>query len=253
MQKSMSYAPSSIDHNRSELQAVILAGGLGTRLRSTVPDVPKPLAPIAGRPFLEYLLDYWIEQGITKFILAVGYRHEMIHKHFGFRYRGAYLTYVVESRPLGTGGGVVHAVQTGCVRGAFLLINGDTYFKADCRILKEKAELHDADGCVAMIRAPQADRYQRLIVDSDMAIVRLTEEKAKIGDYANGGVYWFHADLFKSFVLKGGASYSLEQDILPALLRAGRRFYGIEESGTFIDIGVPVDYHRAASILTAQR
>lgn len=250
----MNYALSSTrPKSRSHKpQAVILAGGLGTRLRSIVPDVPKPLAPIAGRPFLEYLLDYWIEQGLTEFILAVGYRHELIWKHFGSRYREARLTYVIESHPLGTGGGIVHAVQTCQIKEPFLLLNGDTYFTVDWQVLRDTTEHHRADGCIAMIRASQADRYQRLAVDSEGAITRLTKEKAGVGDYANGGVYWLHADLFNSFALEAGVTYSLEQDMLRALIQEGKRFYGIEGPRTFIDIGLPADYQRAASILAAQ-
>ncbi|MCP9447724.1 MAG: NTP transferase domain-containing protein [Nitrospira sp.] len=222
---------------------------MGTRLRQVVPDVPKPLAPIRGRPFLEYLLDYWIGQGVTDFILSVGYRHDLIQKRFGVRYRQAHLTYVVEPRPLGTGGGIVHAVRQCHVKGPFLLMNGDTYCEVEWRALKEKAECCAADGCIAIIRAPQADRYLQLVVEADGAIKQLTKEKACIGDHANGGVYWLHADLFRSFSLEGNVSYSLEHDLLPTLLRNGRRFYGVEGSGAFIDIGLPADYERAASVL----
>ena len=85
--------------------AIVLAGGLGTRLKSVVSELPKPMAPIQGRPFLEYLLDYWIAQGICHFILSVGYRHEVITAHFGIHYRGAQIDYAIEATPLGTGGG----------------------------------------------------------------------------------------------------------------------------------------------------
>src|SRR5215217_5792510 len=111
--------------------AVILAGGFGTRLREAVPRVPKPMAPIAGRPFLEYQMDYWIEKGITEFILSVGYRSEAIMTHFGDRYKKSLLRYVVEHAPLGTGGGVLKAVDECRITAPFLLLNGDTYFEAD--------------------------------------------------------------------------------------------------------------------------
>jgi D-glycero-alpha-D-manno-heptose 1-phosphate guanylyltransferase len=84
------------------ITAIVLAGGLGTRLRSVVPDLPKPMAPIKGRPFLEYQLDYWIAQGVDRFVLSLGYRHEVIVEHFGNSYQGVKLDYVVEPTPLGT-------------------------------------------------------------------------------------------------------------------------------------------------------
>jgi len=93
------------------ISALVLAGGLGTRLRSAVPDLPKPMAPINGRPFLEYLLDYWINQGVDRFVLSVGYRHEIITEHFGNKYKEAQIEYVIEKTLLGTGGGCGTAHQ----------------------------------------------------------------------------------------------------------------------------------------------
>src|SRR5690349_1824955 len=139
--------------------AVILAGGLGTRLRSAVPDLPKPMAPINGRPFLEYQLDYWIAQGIKRFVLSVGYRHEAITKHFGFRYKGVELEYAVEERPLGTGGGFLLAAEKVGRREPFLLLNGDTYFGVNLNILNACALEHDADWCMSLFRTSAKGRY----------------------------------------------------------------------------------------------
>jgi D-glycero-alpha-D-manno-heptose 1-phosphate guanylyltransferase len=123
--------------------AIILAGGLGTRLRSAVPDLPKPMAPIAGRPFLAYQLDYWIRQGVDRFVLSVGYRHESIMAYFGAAYRGIAVDYSVEQTPLGTGGGLLLALERldGGQR-PFLLLNGDTYFEVDLATL---SAFHDCN------------------------------------------------------------------------------------------------------------
>src|SRR5690349_16571222 len=94
-----------------QMTAIILAGGLGTRLRSVVADVPKPMAPIAGRPFLAYQIEYWIAQGVQRFILSVGYKHEIIMDYFGDRYQGAEIEYAIELLPLGTGGGFLQATK----------------------------------------------------------------------------------------------------------------------------------------------
>ena len=110
------------------ISAIILAGGLGTRLRNTVPDLPKPMAPINGRPFLEYLLDYWITQGVENFVISVGYRHQQIVSHFGNRYKKANLQYAIEDTPLGTGGGLCLAITKLPVLEPFLLLNGENNF-----------------------------------------------------------------------------------------------------------------------------
>ena len=125
--------------------AIILAGGLGTRLRSAVPDLPKPMAPIGGRPFLDHLLDYWIGQGINRFVLSVGYRHEMIIDHFGNNYKHAELDYVIEQEPMGTGGGFLLAAEKIGKNAPFLLLNGDT-FAVDLKALTKFSQVNDATG-----------------------------------------------------------------------------------------------------------
>ena len=119
--------------------AIILAGGLGTRLRSVVADMPKPMAPVNGRPFLEYLLDYWQNQGISHFIISVGYRHEIITGYFGARYKNATIKYAIEKTPLGTGGGFLLASDHLGDDRTFLLLNGDTYFPINLASLEKFA------------------------------------------------------------------------------------------------------------------
>ena len=99
--------------------ALVLAGGLGTRLRSVVSKLPKPMAPVRGRPFLEHLLDYWLHQGVNHFVLSVGYLHELIIDHMGSNYKGAMIEYVIEESPLGTGGGLLLGAQKNWPRQAF--------------------------------------------------------------------------------------------------------------------------------------
>ena len=109
------------------MEAVVLAGGLGTRLRAAVSDVPKPMAPVGGRPFLERLLDYWIGQGVRRAVLAVGYMYDTIRRHFGDEYRGCAIAYSIENHPLGTGGALIQALPL-VQDPTFLVLNGDTYF-----------------------------------------------------------------------------------------------------------------------------
>jgi len=228
--------------------AVILAGGLGTRLRSAVPDLPKPMAPISGRPFLEYQLNYWISQGVSRFVLSVGYRHEAIVQHFGLRYKGAEIEYAVEERPLGTGGGFLAAAEKVGRREPFLLLNGDTYFGVDWNILNDYALKQDADWCLSLFRTSEKGRYMGIEVSPQGRIKSLKSGIEQGSRLANGGVYWVHPRVL-SEAPSLGEKMSLEDDLFPNAFAAGRRLFGIEFTGTFIDIGVPNDYYRAPTLL----
>jgi D-glycero-alpha-D-manno-heptose 1-phosphate guanylyltransferase len=228
--------------------AVILAGGLGTRLRSVVSDVPKPMAPVGGRPFLEYQLEYWINQGISRFVLSVGYRHEAITEHFGSRYKGVQLEYAVEEQPLGTGGGLLLAAEKLKQDTPFLLLNGDTYFEADWNVLDACAVEHDADWCFSLFKTSEKGRYMGIEMSDQGLITSLKSGVEQGPRLANGGVYWVHPRAL-SGDWRSGERLSLEDDLFPQALAAGRRILGIEFRGTFIDIGVPDDYHRAPSLL----
>lgn len=229
--------------------AVILAGGLGTRLRNTVPDVPKPMASVAGRPFLEYQLDYWIGKGIGRFVLSVGYRYEAIIDHFGDRYKGIELLYVVEPVPLGTGGGLLLAVKESRLTEPFLLLNGDTYFEADWTVLRELSEVHNADWCFSLFRTNEIGRYMGMEISPQGQILSMKSDAEGRGRLANGGAYWVRPQVLDETGFSLGSKISLEDDILPTMLEAGRRLFGLEFSGKFLDIGVPDDYRRAASLL----
>ena len=231
------------------ISAVILAGGLGTRLRSTVPDVPKPMASVAGRPFLEYQLDYWIGKGIERFILSVGYRHEVIIEHFGDRYNGVELLYVVEQVPLGTGGGLLLAVKEVGLTSPFLLLNGDTYFEADWAYLSNFAESNNADWCFSLFRSNEDGRYMGMDISPEGEILSMKASAMGLGCLSNGGAYWVRPQVLEEAGFRVGTPVSLEDDIFPAMKLAGRRMFGIEFCGTFIDIGVPDDYFRAESLL----
>ena len=229
--------------------AIILAGGLGTRLRTTVPDLPKPMAPIAGRPFLEYLLDYWIKQGIDRFVLSVGYRHEIIIEYFGNNYKGATLDYVIESKPLGTGGGFLLAAEKIGQEEPFLLFNGDTYFAVNLDEFEEFATVNNADWCFSLFGAKEDGRYMGMGVSSQGQITSLQTGATFPGRLANGGVYLIQPKVLSGIPFIVGDKVSLEDDIFPALIKRGKHLFGCACSGAFIDIGVPNDYHRAQTVL----
>ena len=240
-----------LDDSAGVASAVILAGGLGTRLRGTVPDLPKPMAPVNGRPFLEHQIDYWIGQGIGHFILSVGYRREVIMAQFGSSYQGARIDYAVEETPRGTGGGLLLAITKLNDRRPFLLLNGDTFFEVK---LTELADFHvksRSDWTFSLFRANEAERYMGMEVAADGRILSLSPATARPGRLANGGVYLVNPEILQPSAWEPGAKVSLEDEIMPALFAAGVRFYGHVFEGRFIDIGVPEDYLRSAAILTA--
>ena len=227
--------------------AVILAGGLGTRLREAVPDVPKPMAPVRGRPFLEHQMDYWVGQGIDRFILSVGYRHEVISEHFGSNYRGADIEYVVENTPLGTGGGLLLAVEK--LSDAFLLLNGDTFFAVDLPELTKFHKNKKSGVTFCLFATDDTDRYMGLAVDDDGRITNLRVSNVVKKTLANGGVYMINPDEIKGLGLLAGEKASLEDDIFPMMAKAGNSMFGMEASGLFIDIGIPDDFERAQEVL----
>ena len=230
--------------------AIILAGGLGTRLRTVVPDLPKPMAPINGRPFLEHQLDYWIAQGVTRFVLSVGYRHDMIVSHFGNAYRGASLDYAVEQSPLGTGGGLLMAMERLDGDAAFLLLNGDTYFEVDLVALHDFHASKQADWTFALFRTTESGRYMGMNMSACGRVLSLSSDSGEQNRLANGGVYLVKPQSVRECQWHAGDNVSLENDILRAAIESGRRLFGLECGGNFIDIGVPDDYARASSLLT---
>jgi len=232
-------------------QAVILAGGLGTRLRGVVPDLPKPMAPVNGRPFLEHLLAYWIGQGITRFVLSVGYRREAIMSHFGSEYGGAALAYAVEEVPLGTGGGLLLALEHVNGVDPFLLLNGDTYFEVKLAALERLHAEGRADCTIALFRAAESGRYMAVDIANDGRIVALNAGTAKAGQLANGGAYLVQRPALRALGWDAGKSVSLESELLPLLHGSGGRLFGCECGGRFIDIGVPGDYARVPGVLGA--
>ena len=231
------------------ISAIILAGGLGTRLRCVVPDLPKPMAPVCGRPFLAYNLDYWIRQGVNRFVLSVGYRHEAIIGYFGNSYKGAELVYVIEQTPLGTGGGLLLAAHEIGKNEPFLLLNGDTHFAVNLKELIEFSRANNADWCFALFRTGEAGRYMGMKVSLQGRILLLKSGAEPSHHLVNGGVYWIQPRALQGITAVSGDKVSLEDDIFPAAMASGRRMFGIEFSGSFIDIGMPDDYHRAAKLL----
>ncbi len=226
--------------------AVVLAGGFGTRLAAIVSDVPKPMAPVAGRPFLERLLDRLAQQCIRRIVLAVGYKREIIQSHFGDHYHGLDVAYSVEAEPLGTGGAIKQAFVEQSLAQA-LVLNGDTFCTLDLSVLSAEHARSGASATLALVRVEDAGRYGAVELDSSGRIAAFREKNPDTGaGLINAGVYALESRVFE--LAPAAARFSFEQDVLQAHA-AGQGFRGHVADASFIDIGVPDDYHRAQTLL----
>lgn len=228
------------------MEAIVLAGGLGTRLRGVVSDVPKPMAPVQGRPFLCFVLDRMVEGGFARAVLAAGYRHEVLRSYFGDEYRGLALAYSVEVEPLGTGGAIRLAWDFIGMHDVFVL-NGDTYLEVDYRAMLASHANADAMLTLAVCHVPDAGRYGALELAGDS--VSGFSEKGRSGPgWINGGTYLLGSSLRARFPPAG--VFSFEHDLLTRDVAALRpRVF--RSPGPFIDIGTPEDYARAQAMLPA--
>ena len=221
-------------------EAIVLAGGLGTRLKGVISDIPKPMAPVAEQPFLKYLLDYLKEQGITKVILSVGYKHEVIQNYFGDTYSGLELIYSIEDEPLGTGGAMRLALDY-LESNQVFIINGDTFFDVDLDQMHQFAISESSDLCLALKPMKQFDRYGSVTLKNHR--ISSFKEKQFVNEgLINGGIYWVNTSLFDAF--SKGQKFSFEKDLMEKQVE-NRKISGFVSDSYFIDIGIPEDYAQA--------
>jgi len=225
------------------MEAIVLAGGLGTRLRGVVHNVPKPMAPVQGRPFLALVLDQLVAAGFKAAIFAAGYRHEAIRSYFGDVYRGLALRYSVEREPLGTGGAIRLACDQAQARDVFVL-NGDTYLELDFRAMLESHSHAGAMFTMAICRVPEIARYGALELRDDR-VQRFLEKGRSGPGWINGGTYVLGPDLRAR--LRPQGAFSFEHDLLEPEVESIRPL-AFRSFGLFIDIGIPEDYARAQHI-----
>lgn len=226
------------------MDAIVLAGGLGTRLRSVVPDLPKPMAPVGGRPFLEWLLEDLARADVRHVVLAVGYRYEAIQEHFGTHYGALALSYAIEQEPLGTGGAIRQAMRY-AGGGEVLVLNGDTYLELDYSALLAAHRQAKAAITMTACHVGDVDRFGALDLKGDRVAGFAEKGRAGAG-FINGGVYLLTQTLFDGAVLP--ERFSFESDfLLPQLARLHPLAFPV--TGAFIDIGVPEDYARAEQVM----
>jgi D-glycero-alpha-D-manno-heptose 1-phosphate guanylyltransferase len=224
------------------MDAIVLAGGFGTRLQPAVSDLPKSMALVNGRPFLEYLLDRLIQAGIDHIVLSVGYKAEHIIEKFQSEYRKTKISYALESKPLGTGGGVKLAMQQ-AVSDDVLILNGDTLFMLD---IKSFADFHYNTGSLfslALRQVDSVDRYGSVTINGSGIITGFAEKNSTEGPgLINAGMYMISKKYFTGCNLP--EVFSLEKDFIEKIYLTDH-LYGFPASDYFIDIGIPEDYLRA--------
>jgi D-glycero-alpha-D-manno-heptose 1-phosphate guanylyltransferase len=223
-------------------QCIILAGGLGTRLRAAVPDLPKCMAPVAGKPFLYYVVQHFLAQGVDQFIFSLGYMHEVMIDYLQRNYSPAQFSFVIEDEPLGTGG----AIRLACAKanGQHVLVtNGDTLFRVNAAQLSSFHMQQKADCTLCLRPMEKFDRYGVVELNrSNNRITSFREKQFYESGLINGGVYALQVD---HFVKKAWPEkFSFEKDYLENYYTE-EKVYGQVQDEYFIDIGIPEDYAKA--------
>ena len=225
------------------MEAIVLAGGFGRRLHQVVNDVPKPMAPISGRPFLEILLSSLAQKGFSRVVLSLGFKAEMISSYFGSRFSGLDLVYVTEDAPLGTGG-ATRLAATACTQDNVFVFNGDTFLDLEVEFLERQWQ-KNRNPIVVSKKVLDTTRYGQLVVD-DVRITSFAEKKAPGPGLINAGCYVLGAGALTRFPLY--QPFSIETDyFVPEVSRATVEAFVTE--GMFIDIGIPDDYSLAQTLL----
>lgn len=219
------------------MKALILSGGQGERLEPIIKDIPKPMAPIAGKPFLEYLILQLVKQGITDIIISIGYKGDIIKSYFeDGRKWCAKIEYSEETDPLDTGGAIKKAIKL-ITDEQFIVMNGDSFFEISFNNLVSYHSLKKARATLALLSINNTDRYGRIVINNNGEVTKFIEKGCSGAGLINGGVYILNHSIFNNIP---NGKVSLENEILTFMANNG--LYGLEVKGFFVDIGIPEDY-----------
>lgn len=229
-----------------DVSVVVLAGGLGTRLRSKICDRPKVLAEVSGKPFLSFILDQLDSAGFHDVILATGYMGERIETTFGNKHGSTRLRYSKETEPLGTGGALLMALPL--IRSQIALVmNGDSFVDADLNDYLSWFQQKNREASLLLTSVQDTSRYGRVSVDDSGCVFGFHEKGVSGPGWINSGVYLFQRPVIES--VETSSVLSLETDFLPD--RIGKEFFGYKNSGKFIDIGTPESYSAAEAFFSS--
>jgi D-glycero-alpha-D-manno-heptose 1-phosphate guanylyltransferase len=247
----------------NQLTAVVLVGGLGTRIQSLYPNIPKPMIPVLGKPFVEWVLRYLRSQFIHRAILSSGYRAEVVGKHFAKqRIDGMEIRCVSEPKPLGTAGGFLNAVAVSNQIGLrpaeerlagqpiWLVLNGDSLVFADMAPAIELIQKPDVEAVVVGIEVPDTSRYGKLRFDCTGQLLHFGEKEPGKG-VINAGIYFFKESVLAQFPSAREGQLSFEKDVFPALLNKQTNIQVCVVSGPFLDIGTPESVTKADAFIKA--
>lgn len=224
-------------------EAIILAGGFGTRLQSVVSDVPKPMAPVNEKPFLDYIFSYLKHFGISHVVLSTGYLAHKISDRYMENFDGLRVSYAVEETPLGTGGGIRLAMNR-CTTKDILVLNGDSFFDVDLQKYYKQYKAGNCGAALALRKVENASRYGTIVPGNEHGIAAFREkDSVEKPGLINGGVYILNRELFLNNT-PAEKAFSIEKDYFETRLSVAQ-VCGFEHEGYFIDIGIPEDYKRA--------
>jgi len=223
------------------VECIVLAGGPGTRLRGVIGETPKCMALVAGKPFLHHLFNYLLTQGCTRVLLSLGYKHEMVEEWLDKADWNFEIEKVIETEPLGTGGGIQLAMAKARTTDVFV-VNGDTLFQADLKAMDSFHREKEARTSLALKSLQDFDRYGAVCCAADGTILSFEEKKPVADGLINGGIYLINKAFFEQKGLP--QRHSFEKDYLEAFV-SEHQFYGYRSEAYFIDIGIPEDYERA--------
>lgn len=235
-----------------QITAVVLAGGFGTRIKHLLGDLPKPMAPVNGKPFVEWVVRYLAAQGIRKVILSTGHLAETIERHFASQpVKNVHVSCVPETTPLGTAGGFLNAANTAKQKpAAWMVLNGDSLVVAPLQEFVATLNQPENEGAILGVPMADASRFGTISADASGDLIGFNEKKPGAGDI-NAGVYLFRAATLQKFPAK--APLSFEVDVFPTLIRSGARLKTVLSAAPFIDIGTPESLPQAERFIQENR
>lgn len=220
-------------------EAMVLVGGLGTRLKSVVKDVPKPLADVGGKPFLWHLVNNLLREDVKRVILSAGYKAELISDFVREFFRNENIDVEIEREPLGTGGAIRLSVPN-ILWDYFFLLNGDSFFDISLREFeRDSFSIGDFDVSMALCEMENPERFGAVEVDRDFRVIRYGEKGLRNKSYINAGIYILKKSVLEGYLRNFPDKFSFERDVLQKL---DLKIIGIPYKGNFVDIGLPEDY-----------
>lgn len=229
-------------------QAIILAGGLGTRLKSVVADKPKVLSPVAGKPFLHYIIQYLQKQEITEYVFSLGYLADQVLDFLKVNYPNLNYTYCIEDTPLGTGGGIKKAMQL-TTNDNVLIVNADTYFDVSLQSMFSFHEKSLSNCTISLKKMTNFDRYGTVELNEENTILTFKEKAYQSEGLINGGYVIISKSIFLAFTQQLPEIFSFEKDFLETNIQK-LAIKGFVSEGYFIDIGIPEDFQKAQIVFS---